>query len=70
MKLMSGLIRRNRPANEAMAILAAEEAKWQVLFDQAGRNDPCPCGSGRKFKVCHAKDGKDYPMRAVPIVLS
>jgi preprotein translocase subunit SecA len=18
-----------------------------------GRNDPCPCGSGRKFKVCH-----------------
>ncbi len=21
---------------------------------QAGRNDPCPCGSGRKFKTCHA----------------
>lgn len=20
----------------------------------AGRNDPCPCGSGRKYKVCHA----------------
>ena len=20
---------------------------------QAGRNDPCPCGSGRKYKVCH-----------------
>jgi SEC-C motif-containing protein len=19
-----------------------------------GRNDPCPCGSGKKFKVCHA----------------
>jgi uncharacterized protein YecA (UPF0149 family) len=19
---------------------------------QAGRNDPCPCGSGRKFKRC------------------
>lgn len=18
-----------------------------------GRNDPCPCGSGRKFKKCH-----------------
>jgi preprotein translocase subunit SecA len=18
-----------------------------------GRNDPCPCGSGKKFKVCH-----------------
>lgn len=20
---------------------------------KAGRNDPCPCGSGRKYKVCH-----------------
>ena len=24
-------------------------------FDKAGRNDPCPCGSGKKFKVCHGK---------------
>ncbi len=22
-----------------------------------GRNEPCPCGSGRKFKDCHAKAG-------------
>ncbi|MBU6213586.1 MAG: SEC-C domain-containing protein, partial [Actinomycetales bacterium] len=22
-------------------------------FADAGRNDPCPCGSGRKFKKCH-----------------
>ncbi|MDO9155795.1 MAG: SEC-C metal-binding domain-containing protein, partial [Sediminibacterium sp.] len=21
-----------------------------------GRNDPCPCGSGKKFKSCHGKD--------------
>ncbi|MBM4015540.1 MAG: hypothetical protein FJ293_11340, partial [Planctomycetes bacterium] len=21
-----------------------------------GRNDPCPCGSGQKFKKCHGKD--------------
>ncbi|MEQ1949641.1 MAG: SEC-C metal-binding domain-containing protein [Bryobacteraceae bacterium] len=20
---------------------------------KAGRNDPCPCGSGKKFKKCH-----------------
>ncbi len=20
---------------------------------KSGRNDPCPCGSGRKFKKCH-----------------
>ncbi|MEZ5099384.1 MAG: preprotein translocase subunit SecA [Thermoleophilia bacterium] len=23
------------------------------LFDNVGRNDPCPCGSGKKFKRCH-----------------
>ncbi len=22
---------------------------------RAGRNDPCPCGSGKKFKLCHGK---------------
>ena len=22
---------------------------------KVGRNDPCPCGSGKKFKVCHGK---------------
>ncbi|MBL8365630.1 MAG: SEC-C domain-containing protein [Comamonas sp.] len=20
-----------------------------------GRNDPCPCGSGKKYKQCHGK---------------
>jgi preprotein translocase subunit SecA len=23
---------------------------------RVGRNDPCPCGSGKKFKSCHGKD--------------
>jgi preprotein translocase subunit SecA len=23
--------------------------------DKIGRNDPCPCGSGKKFKQCHGK---------------
>jgi preprotein translocase subunit SecA len=22
-------------------------------FEQTGRNAPCPCGSGKKFKHCH-----------------
>jgi uncharacterized protein len=22
---------------------------------KVGRNDPCPCGSGKKFKACHAR---------------
>ena len=21
-----------------------------------GRNDPCPCGSGKKYKHCHGRD--------------
>jgi len=25
--------------------------------EKVGRNDPCPCGSGRKYKVCHGKVG-------------
>ncbi len=25
-------------------------------YADAGRNDPCPCGSGQKFKKCHGKD--------------
>ena len=24
-----------------------------------GRNDPCPCGSGRKYKQCHGKPGAE-----------
>ncbi|MFO1281518.1 MAG: UPF0149 family protein [Burkholderiales bacterium] len=24
---------------------------------KVGRNDPCPCGSGRKFKQCHGQSG-------------
>jgi uncharacterized protein YecA (UPF0149 family) len=22
---------------------------------KVGRNDPCPCGSGKKFKKCHGQ---------------
>jgi len=24
-------------------------------WDKTGRNEPCPCNSGRKFKHCHGK---------------
>ena len=24
---------------------------------KVGRNDPCPCGSGKKYKQCHGKLG-------------
>jgi len=28
-------------------------AKTPVTSDKVGRNDPCPCGSGKKYKRCH-----------------
>ena len=34
------------------------EAKAEKGEDgkKVGRNDPCPCGSGKKYKNCHGKD--------------
>ena len=27
---------------------------------QVSRNDPCPCGSGKKYKICHADQGERF----------
>ncbi len=34
---------------------AAAKEKPFVANQKVGRNDPCPCGSGKKFKHCHGK---------------
>jgi preprotein translocase subunit SecA len=26
-------------------------------LEKVGRNDPCPCGSGKKYKQCHGRAG-------------
>jgi preprotein translocase subunit SecA len=31
----------------------ATEKKQAISDKKAGRNDPCPCGSGKKYKKCH-----------------
>ena len=67
MKLMTGLLRRGRPATEVMGILAGEEAKWNELFAKTGRNDHCPCESGRKYKQCHANPYLEYPLKPAPV---
>jgi uncharacterized protein len=46
MAIMADNIRRNLPASNVMAVVAAEDTR-------RGRNDPCPCRSGKKFKNCH-----------------
>jgi uncharacterized protein len=45
MRLMAEILARGGEAREVMARLADEERA-------TGRNDPCPCGSGKKFKRC------------------
>jgi preprotein translocase subunit SecA len=30
-------------------------AALQSDMPKVGRNDPCPCGSGKKFKHCHGQ---------------
>ncbi|QNM96912.1 preprotein translocase subunit SecA [Chitinimonas koreensis] len=43
---------------EALAAANAQPEGAQPLtrtYDKIGRNDPCPCGSGLKYKQCHGK---------------
>jgi preprotein translocase subunit SecA len=28
-------------------------------LEKVGRNEPCPCGSGKKYKACHGRPGAD-----------
>jgi preprotein translocase subunit SecA len=42
--------------DEALASPAAEDgAPFEREGVKIGRNDPCPCGSGQKYKQCHGK---------------
>ena len=35
---------------------------------KANRNDPCPCGSGKKYKNCHEGRGESRSKMTVAIV--
>ena len=37
------------------ALGQAAEAAPAARSEKIGRNDPCPCGSGKKYKQCHGK---------------
>ncbi|MEO7055705.1 MAG: preprotein translocase subunit SecA [Caldimonas sp.] len=37
------------------AVAAAMGASTAAGVPKVGRNDPCPCGSGKKYKLCHGK---------------
>ena len=55
MRIMAELLRRGRYADEIMEILSKEESALMQAVAKAKRNDPCPCGSGKKVKQCHGK---------------
>ncbi|TIK66106.1 preprotein translocase subunit SecA [Stenotrophomonas maltophilia] len=42
---------------EAAQVQAAQQGVAQMQRDEPkiGRNDPCPCGSGKKYKHCHGQ---------------
>ena len=49
------LVDRNQQA-AAQQDTRAQQPKEPIVKDKLpGRNDPCPCGSGKKFKNCHGK---------------
>jgi uncharacterized protein len=55
MKIMADLIRRGKLAEEVMKVMRTEEKGGEKGSMKPGRNDPCFCGSGLKFKKCHGK---------------
>jgi preprotein translocase subunit SecA len=50
-KALEEQLRAHQAAEKAKTM--AEEKKIIRASVKVGRNDPCPCGSGKKFKACH-----------------
>jgi uncharacterized protein len=55
MRFMAAELKARRPPANIVHRLMRQEAELERRFTQANRNDPCPCGSGLKFKHCHGK---------------
>ncbi|MCR4428868.1 MAG: preprotein translocase subunit SecA [Caldiserica bacterium] len=47
---------RNPPRPSLVGSPASQDRVSPQSFKGVGRNDPCPCGSGLKFKKCHGKN--------------
>ena len=43
------------PTGKAKVAEAPPQPKLNNEFENVGRNAPCPCGSGKKFKHCHGR---------------
>ncbi|MFT5202418.1 MAG: preprotein translocase subunit SecA [Candidatus Aldehydirespiratoraceae bacterium] len=52
------------PSAGAPAVVKANEPVSRTpivksALEKVGRNEPCPCGSGKKFKACHGRPGAE-----------
>jgi uncharacterized protein len=56
MNVMANELAYQRPPARVMLYMAQKDAALQAALANAGRNDPCPCGSGLKFKKCHGRN--------------
>ena len=52
-KTMLGASLKKEPVPIARPVMPNTKPSGQP--QKIGRNDPCPCGSGKKFKKCHGK---------------
>ena len=40
-------------SNKDNSIVKKVDPEKNIISKKIGRNEPCPCGSGKKYKVCH-----------------
>jgi preprotein translocase subunit SecA len=50
-----GAVQAEAESNGEVAVAEAPKPKPVRVGQKVGRNDPCPCGSGKKYKQCHGK---------------
>jgi uncharacterized protein len=67
MRAMIELMRRGRPASDVMPMMAHIDQSFLDELRRVGRNDPCPCGSGRKVKQCHGRRESPPPSATLPV---
>ena len=53
LKILAQMLRKALPAERIMQVMAEADARVAMNQQKVGRNEPCPCGSGRKYKKCH-----------------
>ena len=46
--ILSGVANRSKPTSSGRRVM------------KIGRNEGCPCGSGKKYKECHAAEGNVF----------